>query len=153
MKGHQLVIFTLILSTVFTVNLMGQNSYPAIERSTDWILYQESNGVQQYYKFTECNIPEEGFYREYVLIRLVNTTNSIKQVDWDIVKWYGEKCINPDGNIEEQHRSVLLQPNETLDGSCALDTDKTLKMFSKFLNYKFEDWILSHFELRNFIVK
>jgi len=153
MKLKYFFSFALISVALSAINLQAQNDYPTIERSTDWVLYQESNGVQQYYMYSECNIPEEGFFREYVLVKLVNTTDQIKYVDWDVVKWYGENCVNPDANIQEQHRSVMLQQNETVEGSCALDTDKTLKMFSKFLNYKFDDWVLSHFELRNFTVK
>jgi hypothetical protein len=153
MKLNHYLSLAMILLSLSAMNLQAQSSYPVIERSTDWVLYQESNGVQQFYKFSECNIPEEGFFREYVLVKLVNTTAQIRYVDWDIVKWYGENCVNPDGNLEEQHRSLILQPNETVEGSCSLDTDKTLKMFSKFLNYKFDDWVLSNFELRNYTVK
>jgi hypothetical protein len=148
-------LFALLFIGLSVLSLSSQTTadYPIIERSTDWILYQEANGVQQYYMFAECNIPEEGFFREYVLIKIVNTTSETKQVDWDIVKWYGKNCNNCDEQSQEQHRSVIVEPNASLIGNCSLKTDKTLKMFSKFLNYQMEDWVLTHFELRNYIVK
>ena len=148
----------IVLSAIVFLNIHIQaqttTTYPQIKRSTDWILYQEVSGVKQYYKFQECNIPEEGYFRESVLLKLENTTDEIKQVDWDMVMWYGSNCINCDTDIEENHRKVTLQPNSSLESTCSLSSEEsTLKIFSKFLNYSFDDWVLTHFELRNFSVK
>jgi hypothetical protein len=147
-------LFALLFIGLSVLSLSSQTTadYPIIERSTDWVLYQEANGVQQYYKFMECHIPNEGYHREHVLIKLVNTTNIEKQVDWDMVIYYGEKIVNPNGDNPEQHRSVTVPANGSVEGECKMG-DKTLRIFSKFLNYTMEDWLLSHFELRNFVVK
>lgn len=128
-----------------------QDSYPVIERSSDWVLYQRKDGVEQYYKFQECNIPEEGFHREYVLIKLVNTTDKVVQVQWDIVSWYGKQCVNSSADHPEYRRNIILQPHQIVEGTCDLRYGKKLAIFSKFLNYKNDD-VLTHFELRNFKV-
>lgn len=152
-RQHFLLVFVLITLITSSLSAQEQTDFPAIQRSTDWVLYQEQNGVQQYYKFEECNIPAEGFYREYILVKLVNTTSQPKIVEWDVVKWYASTCNNCDLSNPEQHRNVELGANEALEGNCSLETDKTLKMFSKFLNYNMKEWELTHFELRNYTVR
>lgn len=147
----RIVFFVAVLMILYVGTGFSQDVYPMIERSTDWVLYQKKDGVEQYYKFQECNIPEEGFYREYVLIKLVNTTDKVVRVEWDIVSWYGNKCANANVDNPEYHRSVILQPLQTVEGTCDLRFGKKLVIFSNFLNYKIDDY-LTHFELRNFKV-
>jgi hypothetical protein len=147
-----IILFVLVLSGL-QMNAQTADEYPAIERSTDWVLYQEVDGVKQYYKFQECNIPSEGYYREHVLIKLENSTSAVKTVEWDNVMWYGSTCINCDESSQEEHRSFVLQPATAQEATCALEQGMALKLFSKFLNYQMDDWVLTHFEFRNFSVK
>ncbi len=153
MKMNRLILLCLLVFSSQIVWSQSAQTYPVVERSTDWILYQEADGIQQYYKFEECINEAEGYFREYVLIKLVNTTPVAKQVDWDIVLFYGKNTVNFNTDNPELHRSVLVPAASTVEGNCKFGTDKTLKMFSKFLNYDMDDWVLSHFELRNFSVK
>jgi hypothetical protein len=124
-----------------------------IERHFFWSEYVEKEGVLFEYKFEECNIPSEGFFREYVLVRLTNSNNYDVVVDWDIVKWYGLSCVNCDYSNKEQHRSVSLKAGFVLEGSCALDEFPKMKMFSKFLNFDAPDSELTNFQLENIEVK
>jgi hypothetical protein len=149
---RRFLITTFVFAFYFIANAQ-DTVYPDIIRSTDWVLYQENNGVEQYYKFQECHLPNEGYHRENVLIKLVNKTPVVKEVSWDNVMWYGENCINCDANSPEEHRSVILQPNETQEAKCEVLGPMTLKLFSKFLNYDMDEWFLIHFEFRNFTAK
>lgn len=151
MKKNILIVLLSLIS--LGLHAQTEKTYPQIERTTDWVLYQEASGVQQFYRFQECNLPEEGYYRENVLLKLVNTTNETKQVEWDLVMWYGKNCVNCNADRPEEHRSFIIPPYGVLEATCSLYTPNTLKIFSKFLNYKFDDWVLTHFELRNFTVK
>lgn len=153
MKQKVFIIVLIVFSLMFNKQLIAQQELPSkIIKSPTWTLYQEQGGVQLFYRFQECHIPSEGFHRELVLIKLVNNTSIEKQVEWDIVLWYKDNCVNCDLSNKEQHRKVVLAPNSQIEGTCNLEEGQTLKMFSRFLNYKMDDWELTHFELRNFKV-
>ncbi len=153
MKKHIQFILILLLTGALSLSAQSGSGYPEIQRSTDWVLYQEADGVQLFYRFAECNLPSEGYYREKVLLKLVNITNLEKTVDWDVVLWYGPNCVNCDEANPEQHKTVVLAPGTTREATCELDKNFELKLFSRFLNYQLDDWVLTHFELRNFTVK
>jgi len=126
---------------------MSQNI--TVERNFQWTKYFESEGVLIEYRYEECNIPDEGYFREYVLIRLTNSNVYPVTVDWDIVRWFGEKCKNCDMSDTEQHRHVLLDASGSVEGTCSLYESKMLKIFSKFLNEDMPDAELSYFQLEN----
>ena len=150
---NKLILLCLLVFSGHIVWSQSTQNYPVVERSTDWILYQEADGIQQYYKFEECNLPSEGYYRENVMLKLVNITSVEKTVDWDVVLWYGPNCINCDEANLEQHTTIVVLPGSTREGTCELEREHSLKLFSRFLNYQFDDWVLTHFELRNFTVR
>ena len=145
------LVFTLFFASFFFSTLQSQSIQ--IERNYDWTEYFRSEGISIEYKFSECIHESEGYFREFVLIRIVNTTNSHIVVDWDYVMFYGSRCVNCDMNSTEHHRSIAVAPNSTTEGSCAYGEPKILKIFSKFLNYDMPDAILSSFQLENITIK
>jgi len=142
-----------ILSVLMMIFRFAFSQGIQIERNFIWTEYSEKEGVLFEYKFEECNIPSEGFFREYVLVRLTNSNNYDVIVDWDIVKWYGLSCVNCDHSNKEQHRSVSLKAGSVLEGTCALNEFPKMKMFSKFLNFDAPDSELTNFQLENIEVK
>ncbi len=143
-------------SFLFLLSFVISHSYSQavqIEKSYDWTYYTEVSGVTVDYKFTECNIPSEGYFRELVLLRLTNNNDYDVIVDWDIVKWYGLQCVNCDMSNPEQHRTVEVIANSIREGTCALDEFPRMKLFSKFLNYDMSDGELTNFQLENITVK
>jgi hypothetical protein len=154
MKIRPLLFCLLVFMLTITQKTIAQQELPSkIFKTSNWTAYIEQDGIQLFYKFEECNIPSEGFYREMVLLKLVNKNQEPKQVSWDIVLWYKDNCVNCDLSNIEQNRSITIAANSEMEATCALEEGQTLKMFSKFLNYKFDDWELTHFELRNFNIK
>jgi hypothetical protein len=143
-------LITLII-IILTLSVYSQN-YPDIVSSEDWTFYQEADGVQQFYRIAQCVNSNESYYREYVLIKLINNTNQDKVVEWDNVFWYQDRCINCNMDNHQHHRVVKIDANSELSGNCE-PGDKTLKIFSRFLDYKFDGSFLTHFELRNFNIK
>lgn len=154
MKIKSLVISIFVFVFILNAKAQSQNELPSkIFKSNNWTPYIEKDGIQLFYKFEECNIPSEGYYREMVLLKIINNNPQDKEISWDIVLWYKENCVNCDLSNIEQKRNISIPGNAQMEATCALEEGQTLKMFSKFLNYKFDDWELSHFELRNFSVK
>lgn len=121
--------------------------------SKEWVLLNESNGVQQYYRFSECNVPESGFIGEYVQVRIVNTTSTAKQVEWDIRLWYNNECINCGSESPEYHRSVSVPARGNIESECSNNAYVTWNIYSASLNRKPDEWELTNFEFRNFTVK
>ena len=141
---------TLILFVLFSFSAFSQTT----ERPTEWKLYKEISGVQFYYKYSECNDYNQGFHREYVLLKLVNTTSTALSCEWDNEMWYAEKCTScPDKEDQkrnpELHRKVDLIAGGFIEGNCSFSGETTLKIFSKHLNYKVPHSELSGFNLIN----
>lgn len=118
--------------------LSAQNSsdvnYSDIEN--EWKLYQEKNGVQVYYKKAERNDEANGIFKEVILLKLVNTTNTKFEIQWKAENWYDGKCWNCDKDTKEQISSLVLDAGESQEGIAERDTEyPQLRIFSRFLNY------------------
>lgn len=135
------------------VAIQGISQSAQISREYKWTEYYNKNGVLIEYKYEECNLPHEGYYRENVLLRLTNKNTYDVTVDWDIVTWYGTRCNNCDFSNPEQHRSVAVKAGSSFEATCRLDEFSQLKLFSKFLNYDMPDAELTNFQLANIKVK
>jgi hypothetical protein len=137
----KILFLTIISIFIFSVTSFSQ--------SNDWELYSETNGVMIYTKYTECHYESDGIHREYVLIKLLNTTNQNMQVDFDYKTWFNGKCFNCNSDSPEFHRTVDLPAGETTEGVCDYTVQNGLKLFSKHLNYNDPEHSLSKFELQN----
>jgi hypothetical protein len=100
----------------------------------DWKLYETVNGVEIYYKSEECHDINKGMHKEHVLLKFVNTTEQVVLVNWNNHLWYDEKCLTCVEDPEHKF-SLTLQPAESKEGGCDENSDITLKVFSRFLNY------------------
>lgn len=143
-----ILLFSVIISNAQTVTIGSGNM-----KSGDWVLYQETGGVQMFYKFSDCNIPDQGPVGEYVLIKLVNTSNADRKVDWDNVLWYNNSCINCENLTDEYHKSIVIPALGAVESGCRYDEKSVLNIFSGALNMTGDQWKLTGFEFRNFIVK
>lgn len=119
---------TVLLSIVFSATLFGGTP------DKEWKLHKEVSGVQIYYKYTECNIPSEGYYREQVLLKFVNTTQTPLKIRWQRESWYEGKCTTC--GIDEYKFSLKIPAGETIEGICDIYSNQDLKIFSKFLDLK-----------------
>jgi len=120
----QLILITLIF-TSFCLNA---------QNSKEWLLHKESNGIQIFYKYTDCNLPSEGIYKEMVLLKFVNTTQLPLKIRWQREAWYEGKCTSCGS---DEYKFVLEIPaGETIVGDCDIYAPSKLKIFSKFLDLK-----------------
>ncbi len=122
-------IFHLILFSLFFISfsLSAQNS-------KEWLLHKEANGVQIYYKYTDCNIPSEGVYKEMVILKFVNTTQVPLKIKWQREAWYEGKCTSC--GSDEYKFELEIPAGETIVGECDIYAPSKLKIFSKFLDLK-----------------
>lgn len=151
MKRLSIFSFLLMFCAFLWAQTPDRNS--VIIHSTDWVQFQEANGVQQLYRFADCNSTESGFIGEYVQIRIVNTTNQAKTVEWDMKLWYNNECINCTDNNDEFKRIISIPANGVIESNCFHNGYSNLNIYSASLKRMPDEWELTHFEFRNFTVK
>lgn len=100
---------------------------------TEWTMVAEEKGVQLSYVYTNCEIPEEGFYAEYIYLSYKNTNNYPVKVSWFNDKYYGGACVNCDHDSRDRIRSVFIEANETISGKCELGLNNGLRIHRKWL--------------------
>ncbi|MPM12732.1 hypothetical protein SDC9_59086 [bioreactor metagenome] len=123
------------------------------KRSGNWEFMYEVDGVNFYYKVTECNDTANGYFRELVLLKLENTNDFVVNVQWDVQMYYNGICFHCDEKPDpERHRTVELNSSSTVEGRCFTHGDKTLTIFSRFLNYSDPTSTLTKFELINLVI-
>lgn len=117
----------------------------------EWQLYQEKNGLQIYYKYSECHNDKEGSHKEYILFRIVNTTSVKLKADWERRIWYDGKCMNCNSSNPEYHCSIEVKAGESIEACCDTGSLRILKICSKILNFK-DMPVVTKFEFENLTV-
>lgn len=124
------------------------------KRSGNWEFLYEVEGVNFYYQVAQCNDTANGYFREQVLLKLENTNDFEVAADWDVQMYYNGNCFNCGEKLNsEHHRSVFVASNSSVEGRCFTFGDKTLTIFSRFLNFKDPTSTLTKFELINLDVR
>ena len=137
-------IIFLILCVFLTSNLSFCQ-----EMTNEWKEFISDKGFKVYYKYTNCD-PSIGYDTESILLSIQNTTSNKILVDWDMEIYYADKCSTCNHGDEYKYRYIL-EPNQSLEGSCAIDADSRLKVFSKFIDpqYKLHQNKFTEFKFSN----
>ena len=108
-----------------------------------WEKYKEIDGVIINKGNIEC------FNNDILTFEIKNTNNYKISISW-----YEEVCINDickqNGESQEHYRELILNPGELVQGDCTFQ--KSFYIGSK-VNRGSKDMILTHFQLKNIIVK
>lgn len=130
--------FAIVCTTFFSIsqtnyatdvvqcNVKNQNN------PTSWVTYIDNQEFKIEYRFIDCD-PSVGFDHEAVILKIENKTSNILDLDW-IINIYRENACTTCGFPVEYSRTIRLNPNETLTGTCDRDTNKQLKIFSKYID-------------------
>lgn len=128
-----------LLTAFFLVNT-------AFSQDSKWELYSTVDGVQIYTMHSDCyptNIPDQ----KAILVKVVNTTDKVVAVEWDKAVWYNDKLSKANQTDDENHYSVEVAKNGTIEGSCEVPRG-ALYIYEDFITYK-TDTKLTKFELQN----
>ena len=142
-KISQLSLFIGLL--LLASNLIGQTT------NSTWQKAFENHKVLFETQYFNCEIPKDGLYAEYVLVKLSNKTTETVTVNWYTDTYYNNYCTNCDHNARDTKRSYTLKPNETITGSCEPGLNIGLKIFSKWLRMD-NPKTLSHFEISDITI-
>lgn len=139
MKIYSLFVFVLCISTN---SLFSQSNQQFINQ----------DGIEITYTKSHCDL-KMGYDQEWVLFTFKNNNNYPVTVIWDLQMWIDNDCKTCNDPSGEYHRTLELQPNEELQGSCDVNEDNRLYLFSKFedqnTNMTYE---LTDFDFANFTV-
>lgn len=120
------------------------------KRSGNWEFLYEMDGVNFYYNVIECHDEANDYHREYIHLKLENTNDYDVVAEWDVIMYYNGKCLNCGEKLsQEHHRVVTVSANSSVEGQCMDFGNKTLRIFSKLLNYNDPTSTLTKFELIN----
>jgi len=131
----RLLLFTLLVSAFIESKAQG------------WTNYYSSREVDINYQSEDCHDIANGVHKKIVLLQFVNLTNKKLSVSFNKQMWYNGKCTGCD-NPPEQHFTVILNPQQTLTGSCADKRNKSLYVVDRMLN-RTNTTALTKFELSN----
>jgi hypothetical protein len=130
----------------FLSTLIALVSFTSGFAADEWVPYLENGEITILYRYSECHDDTNGIRQEKVLLKFVNSGVDKKEISFSKELKYDGTLISTD----EKTFAIILSPNESREGSCP-NRDKTLSIFSKFLNFKARE--LTNFELKNVSVK
>ena len=114
-----------------------------------WKEYATVDGVKIYNAEVECrdnNVPPQ----LAVLLKIENTTNQSITIEWDLKIWYNGVEHKKDIADGENHYSITLDPNQSIEGDCGTPNG-ALYIYKDFLVYEAKQK-LTNFELSNITV-
>jgi hypothetical protein len=138
------LIFIFLFAFIFS-SFTDQNPK---KRSSEWQTLYSTTQLEIKYRYAECKLPSMGMHNENVYLQVVNKTNERIKVEWNVEYWYNEKCNGCNSVDNENYKSIVIKPNETLEGSCSEQCSKELVLFSKMLNSEAKS-VLTDFNLRD----
>lgn len=148
-----LIFGMIFISAIYAQNTSIKTLYPeklpsTKVKSTVWQLLESNEFIDINYKYEECELLSQGTHDENVYLQIKNKTGSAITVEWNTEYWYNQKCYGCEGSNLENHKTIYLAPNTTIEGVCAKDVNPALVIFSKMLNVETNS-VLTNFNLRN----
>ena len=143
----------LLIGIIFISNMYAQNTVSTQSssetkvKSSVWKLLAGNEFIDINYKYGECNLPSQGTHDEFVYLQIKNKTNKELKIEWNTEYWYNEKCYGCEDGNTENHKTIHLIPNTTIEGICAEDVNPALVILSRMLNIKINTE-LTNFNLR-----
>jgi len=126
-------------------------SFMAQAQETGWQLLKEADGVKVYAQKAEFHDTRNDVHNEYVLLKFENTLTADVTVRWKTEVSYDGTCYNCNDDSAEHLYELRLAAGEVRTGQAELSRDKTLTIFSRFLNLDKAE--LTSYNLTQFTVK
>lgn len=123
-------LLSTILSLFVGITLLAQNQTDFTNK--EWTLIHQEQGINFYQKFSNCDLPSEGLYANYILIKVENTLNEPTKVQWQNLIHYNNKCTNCSENYTPPAKTI--NAGESLIGQCSYYSDNMLRIFHSWNN-------------------
>lgn len=142
------LLFLLLTATVGKAQVEDIRLLRPKIHSSDWQGLLSNANIRMQYHYERCDQVKDGLHHENVYLQLVNITPVRLKVEWDMQYWYNGKCYNADGDNPEYHKTLILEPNQLLEGICSDKPIKELCIFSKMLDFD-QGTELTNFNIKN----
>lgn len=122
--------------------------------SESWKLLEETNLLKVNYNITECNVPKDGLYANYVFLQFENKTNKTIEVSWEPELYYDNQCATCAATGFEKKYTIKLSPGQSLTSNCDFTDDlaRKLQVFIKWNMVK-NKRTLTSFAVKNLEIK
>ena len=118
------------------------------EKPSNWHLLKNNDYIEINYRYGQCNLPNDGSLMENVYLQLKNKTDEIVVIKWETEYWYNNQCYGCEEGKTRYRHSIVLNPNEIIEGECSEQISQSLIIFSKIINNKIQPE-LTGFNLKN----
>ncbi len=156
MKFCKLFIF-LLLPTYTIFSQPEVHSIKSIKKTDiKWKKIHKSNNILIEFSFQEDN-PKRGYKGEYLILRIINSSNSDKTVSWDFyAKYDAEKCLNCNSDNQELHFEQTIPAKSFLSNNINNHYKGPLIIFHRFTDNRYignnkKEWL--SFDLKNLSIK
>lgn len=107
-------------------------SLQAQTANDDWKLVHSEGGIEFYKQLTNCDLPNEGQYANYYILKIVNTLEKPIQVQWKNNIFYDGICTNCTENYLPQFQ--LIEAKSSIQGDCSSYANQYLRIFDSWNN-------------------
>lgn len=144
-KSWYIQLFLLVITIISKLSF---SQHTGLKGNKEWEILKSLKEVEIRYRYDECSLPSQGTHYENVYLQFINKTSEKIIVTWKNEYWYDEKCYGCDNTSSEFEKSITLDPFETAEGKCAMDTKKQLVILSKMLDLENQS-VLTNFNLKD----
>ena len=144
-----LVCFLLLSMICGTIQAVNPNE-------KKWNNYYQDSTITISFMYINCEYTDR-FDTEYVLLKIRNTGNTSKTIEWTEELWYDNKCINCETDSDEYRKMIQINEQDIVTGDCVTYND--LRIFSKYTS-EIEEmpglkkiYKLTNFKLNNITIK
>ena len=139
----------LIIMLLLNITLMAQSNSALVnikpgEYDSVWKLFESTELVNIYFKYSDCSDPVNGVYPEQILFKVENKTNNKIYVYWDYLLEYNNKP--PNSSADENLVQVTLEAMQSIEGNCTNMHQTKLGIFYRYI--KGQD-VLTDFQFTN----
>jgi hypothetical protein len=121
------------VALVFLIITTVLNGFGQVKLNKTWTNFINYEGIHVEYKFAPCSTQKVN-NQILVLFKFVNTTNDKVALTWSEERWVNNICSNCNNiDSEENTRSTILDPNQTIEGDCSTKEFKDRYIFSQFI--------------------
>jgi hypothetical protein len=114
----------------------------------DWTTLRTEDVFSVEFKYADCD-PPIGYKKEIVQLKFTNKSDQKIELKWHVFKYFNNVCSSCD-YPEEYTYSLILEPNKSISGDCAMECDPALIIFSRFIESAYKgDKMLTDFELHD----
>ena len=129
---------------MISINSLGKQTV----YSDVWTNLVTNTGFKIDYKLSKCD-PEIGFDQELILLKISNLSSEKATISWHSILYYNGICKTCD-YPDEYTFSVVMNPDEVVEGICGIYENSSLQIFSKFLDDRYTGGSrLSDFRLKD----